>query len=176
MSQIRDRYHTALEQIRNNLAVMELAQMELRQQIATFQECHSLAAGSQAETRGISPMWPAIPTSEQATTRNRSDTAYLYLYWSQNCGPIVDNHHQPKTYLGCQPASIDLARRMIANRRQYQELTRADATLQRQIQSHVNGLEQIAQETVWIVTANAHMLEQNRGAGSAPGCPKEATP
>ena len=99
---------------------------DLSGQSALYSECDSVKEARELILAGWRPMWPAIPSSEQSTTRGSSPTPYLYLYWSRGRdGQFLGPKGARKTYLGNKPSNIELARDMIRARRQFLTLRAA---------------------------------------------------
>ena len=139
---------------------------DLSSQSALYSDCNSVKEARELLLAGWRPMWPAIPSSEQSTTRGSSPTPYLYLYWPRaHGGEFVGPNGARKTYLGNKPANIALAREMISARRRFLALRAAvrdasSAILRTEHQAtrlgHVIAAGRIAAESVLAAEERAH--------------------
>lgn len=135
--QWRTEVHTLIEDIRDQIAALELHMLTLHTHAATYVECHSLDAGQAALDAGTHPYWPGDPTSIQTKTSNGNE--YAYLQWRtgrrangpQPDGPDADR--QARTYIGADPARLELAKLMIDNRPHATQLQRATETARRDL-------------------------------------------
>lgn len=134
-AEIKTKYATHLKQIQTNLTNAQGLLHQLQTLHSRYTECQSLSDGWNCNY----PMWPALPTSEQTTTRgDNHNREYVYLYWRKGQGangprPQPNGKRQTKTYIGIDTANIRLARQMVENRRQWMQLRDAIHKLQRQI-------------------------------------------
>lgn len=110
--------HTAWDLVE---AAANIAALQDRHSL--YQVVHYLSAAQDSLDAGRHPQWPHEPGSEQWTTRNGSPTEYLYLYWNRGRygadyeSPTPKGRPTRKTYVGCKPTRIALARLLTTNYR-----------------------------------------------------------
>lgn len=127
----------ALEGVEEGVGGLQVALAEVRAELEAYVYCETLKAASAAELQGKRPCWRNRPTSEQITDRG-SDGQYVYLYWRNGEGPRPSaGRPQRKTYVGCRPDRVQLARRMVVNRSVHRAglaaVTSAEAVLGRTV-------------------------------------------
>lgn len=126
----------AMEEAAANIRILDA-------ELSLYLESHSLGQGAQQLEHGFRPHWPHAPASEQWTKRG-GDTRYLYLYWKRALNgdyrsPTPGPKPTPtrKTYIGCDPHRIRLARLMVEN-------FQAQLALRRVIHRAQSDLSQLA--------------------------------
>lgn len=88
-------------------------------------------------------MYPAIPT-EQWQTRNGSGQ-YLYMLFRQDrYGVYTGPDGKRKLYVGADPEKIAEARRLVANRRRWEELKAAAEKVDRWLKARQGDIEYLA--------------------------------
>lgn len=99
-------------------------------------------------------MYPAIPTERW------KDNRYLYLYFP-NGAPGLKLDVKQRLYIGADPARIEEARRLAANRRAWEELSHAISRLDRWLSEHSRAIISEARQAGNWPRAEAKLLDWN---------------
>ncbi len=150
-----DPWWEILGDISQDLERLEMELAEMREQRERLEE-----AG----------MYPGIPT-ESWQSRNGSETEYLRLIFPRGTPDIpAGSGGRKRLYIGCDPAKIEEARRMVANREQWEGVDREVAKLEHFLDMRKARLEGVAWD---LARYQVPDLGTEGAQQPAPGVPKE---
>jgi hypothetical protein len=112
-------------------------------------------------------MYPGLPTERW------KDDRYLYLYFPDGPADGLRLDAKQRLYIGADPQRIEEARRLVGNRRRWEELNRIDEWLDRWIRDKETDIGRMADLARRWPRAKEDLLGLDLSGAAAPAVPNE---